>query len=283
MYNLNPNTLRTWERRYGIVKPRRTEGGHRGYCESDLANIETMLALIGEGRTPAEAAEMTCREPARPKLPRPSRASRHQSALREAVTGLDMHGAVAASLAAIADLGYQPAVEAALFPELAWWGEQWAASESHIAEEHLATLAVRSALAERFREQRPAAASRRVTLACVPGEMHDLPLLHVANLIVELTHLRPTLLVAGLPIREILAVARKTDSLALVLSATMTPRPESVRAWIGEVSAERWEEKTVLVGSGFAHSRIFSESRVKAAPGSYRQFVAMLERMSAMP
>jgi MerR family transcriptional regulator, light-induced transcriptional regulator len=281
MYNLNPNTLRTWERRYEIVKPRRSEGGHRGYGEEDLANIEAMLALLREGHSPAEAASLT-RDRAAQSVPRQtSRAAQHRSALRKAVEAHDIRGAASSAVAAITDLGYQPAVESVLFPELCWWGEQWKATESHIAEEHLATLAVRIAMASRFRETRSPATGPCVTLACVPGELHDLALLHVANLMSESTALRPTILAAGLPIAEIVGVANRTESAALVLSATITPRPEPVRAWIGEISAAGWEERTVLVGAGFAHSRIFSESRVKASPGSYAQFVAMLGRMAA--
>lgn len=36
---INPVTLRAWERRYGLIQPVRTEGGHRLYSQRDVATI----------------------------------------------------------------------------------------------------------------------------------------------------------------------------------------------------------------------------------------------------
>ena len=32
---INPVTLRAWQRRYGLLKPQRSEGGHRLFDEED--------------------------------------------------------------------------------------------------------------------------------------------------------------------------------------------------------------------------------------------------------
>ena len=40
---INENTLRAWERRYGIVIPKRLENGHRSYSEEDLENSNPLL------------------------------------------------------------------------------------------------------------------------------------------------------------------------------------------------------------------------------------------------
>jgi len=44
-----PVTLRAWERRYGLLKPARTDKGHRLYSESDIATIRQIVALIRRG------------------------------------------------------------------------------------------------------------------------------------------------------------------------------------------------------------------------------------------
>ncbi|MDQ6967004.1 MAG: MerR family transcriptional regulator [Mariprofundaceae bacterium] len=44
-----PVTLRAWERRYGLLKPARTEKGHRLYSEGDIATIRQIVALIRRG------------------------------------------------------------------------------------------------------------------------------------------------------------------------------------------------------------------------------------------
>ncbi|WDE13560.1 MerR family transcriptional regulator [Thalassomonas haliotis] len=47
--NVNTVTLRAWERRHGLLTPKRTEKGHRLYCEQDVAIIEKVLALVARG------------------------------------------------------------------------------------------------------------------------------------------------------------------------------------------------------------------------------------------
>ena len=54
---LSVSTLRAWEHRYGLLRPRRTPGGHRLYGPADLARIREMQRLVADGHTPAAAAE----------------------------------------------------------------------------------------------------------------------------------------------------------------------------------------------------------------------------------
>jgi len=46
---VNPVTLRAWERRYGLIRPARTERGHRRYSDQDLALIENILSWLDRG------------------------------------------------------------------------------------------------------------------------------------------------------------------------------------------------------------------------------------------
>lgn len=49
-------TLRVWERRYGLPRPARTSGGHRRYPESDVALVREMRRLIAAGWATGSAA-----------------------------------------------------------------------------------------------------------------------------------------------------------------------------------------------------------------------------------
>jgi DNA-binding transcriptional MerR regulator len=42
-------TLRTWEHRYGFMRPRRSPGGYRLYGEAEIARIEQVKYLVGQG------------------------------------------------------------------------------------------------------------------------------------------------------------------------------------------------------------------------------------------
>jgi MerR family transcriptional regulator, light-induced transcriptional regulator len=55
---IKPDTLRAWERRYGLPEPNRSSGGHRLYSQSD---IDTLLWLMGrqnEGMTISRAVDL---------------------------------------------------------------------------------------------------------------------------------------------------------------------------------------------------------------------------------
>lgn len=56
-------TLRAWERRYSLLDPQRTEGGHRRYGSADLARVRRMQQLLADGWG-ADAAARQAREDA---------------------------------------------------------------------------------------------------------------------------------------------------------------------------------------------------------------------------
>lgn len=46
---VNPVTLRAWQRRYGLLKPQRTDGGHRLFNEQDIDRIREIKHWIDNG------------------------------------------------------------------------------------------------------------------------------------------------------------------------------------------------------------------------------------------
>ena len=46
---INPVTLRAWQRRYGLLKPQRREGGHRQFDDEDILRIEEIKRLMKTG------------------------------------------------------------------------------------------------------------------------------------------------------------------------------------------------------------------------------------------
>jgi MerR family transcriptional regulator, light-induced transcriptional regulator len=46
---VNPVTLRAWQRRYGLIKPERTQSGHRLYSEDDIQLIQQILNWLNKG------------------------------------------------------------------------------------------------------------------------------------------------------------------------------------------------------------------------------------------
>jgi len=46
---VNPVTLRAWQRRYGLIKPTRSESGHRLYSDEDIQLIQQILNWLSKG------------------------------------------------------------------------------------------------------------------------------------------------------------------------------------------------------------------------------------------
>jgi DNA-binding transcriptional MerR regulator len=49
-------TLRAWESRYGVLRPSRTDGGHRLYSEEDVDRVLAVLRLTAQGWSVSAAA-----------------------------------------------------------------------------------------------------------------------------------------------------------------------------------------------------------------------------------
>ena len=47
--DINPVTLRAWQRRYGLLKPQRTDGGHRLFTDADIDRIREIKGWIDNG------------------------------------------------------------------------------------------------------------------------------------------------------------------------------------------------------------------------------------------
>ena len=55
---INPVTIRAWERRYGLVRPERTPGGHRLYSQVDVERLQAASRLVARGLSISGASRM---------------------------------------------------------------------------------------------------------------------------------------------------------------------------------------------------------------------------------
>lgn len=63
---INPVTLRAWERRYGLVRPTRTESGHRLYSRADIDEVRHILGWIERGVAVSKVGKILARDRATP-------------------------------------------------------------------------------------------------------------------------------------------------------------------------------------------------------------------------
>jgi hypothetical protein len=68
---LSTSTLRAWERRYGVLRPARSAGGHRRYGSLDLDRVHAVRHLISRGWSTEAAAMAVARDLPEPGPPGP--------------------------------------------------------------------------------------------------------------------------------------------------------------------------------------------------------------------
>ena len=85
---INPVTIRAWERRYGLVMPERTPGGHRLYSRADVEVLRAASRLVEQGVSISRARRLLDD----PVHPREDREDRFLERFQERLHALDEDG-----------------------------------------------------------------------------------------------------------------------------------------------------------------------------------------------
>jgi len=119
MLGVSTNTLRSWERRYGFPRPRRTKGGHRHY---ELLQIEALRQSLAETRNVSSAVALAQERGTGPSSP---------ARLSEAFAAFDEQLADRLLEESLALRSVERTIEEVLLPAVAGQAEEGARSASY--------------------------------------------------------------------------------------------------------------------------------------------------------
>jgi len=174
---VSAHVLRSWEKRYGLLEPERTEGGFRLYSDADERRIRAMIQRIDEGFSPAAAArQLIANGRHSPSGHAQDDLSEDVQALRRALEGLDEDAAAKELDRIFRTFSVATAIDEVLIPYLLDLGDRWERQESTVSEEHFATFILRGRLLSLARGW-GAGNGPIALLSCAPGEDHDLGLI----------------------------------------------------------------------------------------------------------
>ena len=215
-------TIRAWERRYGVVKPRRGESGYRLYSPADERRLRSMAALVKEGLAPAEAADRVRgigRDSGRPDGASGaiSLGDSMQAELIESLLRFDNPASEEVLDRAISTLSSDAFVGDLVLPVLRQIGERWSRDEVTIAQEHFASNVLRGRLMGLARGW-GGGDGNLALLACPPGEYHDFGLIGF-GLALRQRGWRITFLGSDTPIESIKTCAEETEPDVIVVFA----------------------------------------------------------------
>jgi MerR family transcriptional regulator, light-induced transcriptional regulator len=259
---IGADTLRKWERRYGVLRPSRTSGGQRRYDERDVARVEWLRDRLAEGFRIGEAAALLETDDAAAE----SSTAGLCDAIVAAVAETDTR-----RLAALVEQSFtlhdvETAVEEIVAPALRLVGDRWETGAECIAEERLLSEVVLERLRTLLGDRRPAVRGTAV-LACAPGERHELGLLALAVLL-QADGWLTVYLGTDTPLDAAIATALRTDADLLCLSASGAGARAAVEA---ELAAEELPEKLVVVTGGAVDGGEEAPLRLGAAVAELRR------------
>lgn len=285
------DTLRAWERRYGLLNPHRSTGGFRLYSSDDEATVRVMIGEIDRGYPPAQAAKLALARAGSRDNPGDDRAAPPEMSTTESPADLTHLAAIRAELyrallgfegghahqlldELFAEFTLNAVLRDVLLPCLQQVGEGWAAGVVTIAEEHFTSQLVRDRLLGLARDWDQGRGPRAL-LACPAGERHDIGLI-CFGLVLSRSGWRITFLGPDTPVTALAdAVAALSPDL-IVLAATAQERFTSIAEPMHALAADA---NLVLAGPGATHdvARVIGATLLEDAP------VAAALRIAADP
>jgi DNA-binding transcriptional MerR regulator/methylmalonyl-CoA mutase cobalamin-binding subunit len=278
---LSLDLLRAWEKRYAAVTPARTRGGRRIYSDRDVERLRWLKRAVDGGRSIGqvaaletgalrrliEADEVAESAPGATRATRPGgsggTASRSVAATEtldaclaaalDAVERLDARG-LEDALARAAIAGPHPALfERLLVPLMRTIGSRWHDGTLRIAQEHLATSAVRSFVGALGASRLAAETGPELVAATPSGQQHELGVL-VAGAAAAEDGWRVTYLGPNLPAEEIAAAARGRAARAVLLGLAYPPDDGRLVEQLRQLRRLLPEEIEVLTGGDASDS-----------------------------
>jgi MerR family transcriptional regulator, light-induced transcriptional regulator len=243
---IGADTLRKWERRYGVLHPSRTAGGQRRYDERDVARVEWLRDRLSEGFRIGEAAALLETDHAH--------AESSTAGLRDAIVAA-VAEADTRRLAALVEQSFtlhdvETAVEEIVAPALRLVGDRWQGGAECIADEHILSEVVLARLRTLLGDRRPAVRGTAV-LACAPGERHEVGLLALAVLL-QADGWLAVYLGADTPLDATVTTAIRTNADLLCLSASDAAARAELEAKLADMELP---EKLVVVTGGAVDDR----------------------------
>jgi DNA-binding transcriptional MerR regulator len=248
------DTVRAWERRYGIPQPQRTETGRRLYSERDIAAIRWLRERTLAGMTISQAIQQLRSlgdDALAEAAPEPDHGPRNFDVLAgellDALLAFDHQRANAAIEEAYALYRIEEVCLRLFSPVLVEIGERWHRHEATIAQEHFASHFIQRRLTALLQAYSPAAGRGLIITACAPDELHELGILMLSVFLVRRAW-QIVYLGANVPIADLVQTVVRLQPALVCLSATNSRTAQTLIAATAAIA--QLPEPRPLVGFG---------------------------------
>ena len=242
-------TLIAWERRYGLVAPKRQPNGFREYDGADVALLQELKRLVDRGHAPSEAVSMLQgRGPATPTLVA-APDSGIEDARRRAQAALLAYDRSAAEreLSLLNAVSYDQQLHSFYYPILREVGTLWEHGAVTIAQEHHASAWCRDRIVAMTQQVSTHQHGPVVMISCYPGDRHEIGPLGLALQLALHGH-RLIWLGADVPVADLCEAVREQCPDIVCVSATLEPPIDALMAYARRLRAAAPPHTQVAIG-----------------------------------
>lgn len=275
---LTPDLLRAWQRRYRVVEPARTTGGHRLYSDADIERLRLLYKATRGGRpirtvarlpnesleklAAADDAAFASKAPPLPAAEVTVIAALHGEAM-SAVVALDPIGLERVLHRAEARLAITVLIDRLLAPLLWEIGDRWAAGELTPMYEHLASAEIHRVLSRLVDRTRLGVDAPTLVVATPAGQLVELgAMLVAATAAAEGWHVAH--FGSDLPATEIAAAAERLGARAVAISVCHEAKDVKLVKELERLAKLLPPGTALLAGGRAAQSRALLLGRIGA-------------------
>lgn len=232
---LKPDTLRAWERRYGLPTPKRTVGGHRLYSQRDIDTLKWLVArqeeglsisravdlwkkIVGGGRDPLQELPLTTVEQPTSKLPSGATLIQMRDAWVKACMDFDERSAENILSQALAMYSPETVCLSLLQKGLAEIGVGWYEGRVTAQQEHFASALAMRRIESLVAGTPPPTRPGRILIGCAPEEEHTFSSL-LLTLLLRRRGWEALYLGANVPLARLEATIAAAEPKLVVLTA----------------------------------------------------------------
>ena len=254
------NTLRTWERRYGVPTPTRSEGGQRIYDTAEVHRLRMVARALEKGHRPGQIMKASVAElqallgeviGLTTPLPTEAPALSDTTPMMEAIRRLDADMLEASLRTELARLGMVEFLEDRAAPFLGAIGCAWQEGQILPYQEHFASEHLRDFLSAQWRRMSDVARGPIAVCAALPGERHHLGL-HLVAAVLAAQDWKIVYLGGDTPVSDVETCVHQVGAHALMVSVSSVASPQDSRWMLRVLRSQLPPEVAVVVGGAGA-------------------------------
>ena len=250
------HTIRIWEKRYGLLSPKRTETNIRYYDNVQLKKLLNISLLLESGRKISYIGNLKSQEILDEvkslKNLIPSDENSYFNLMAKELLGqvidYDKSGFEKSFDSCILRFGVQAAVEKVLYPLLNEMGMLWLAEDVNPAQEHFLSNLVRQKLFAAIDGLRPADSTQKAILFLPENEDHEIGLLY-ANYLLMKSGVQTIYLGQRLPFENLKQIVHSVKPTHLFFSVTSPIPIEEFQGYLKLMAKTFPDAKILLFGN----------------------------------